>query len=223
MPPANLAAIAVEANNSYDQNVWYVDNGANALITSNAANLTNQASYEGDYTIQVGNSSGLVIKNTGNTTLKFDHSSFKLNNILHCRNALANILSINQSCLDNDYYFLQIGTDFCVNDNKTDCILLQRLVENRLYPFVGHKSFSNKMRYFTAKIGIKASLEHWHNWLGHPAKSILDCLCNYFSFFESLHKLDFCNSCQLGKTAKLSFVGSTRVSTKSLQLVHTHV
>ncbi|KAJ0018890.1 hypothetical protein Pint_11252 [Pistacia integerrima] len=95
LPPANLAAMAVEANNSYDQNVWYADSGANAHITSNVANLTNQASYEGVDTVQVGNGSCLVIKNTGNTTLKFTCSFFKLNNILHCPNASANRLSIN--------------------------------------------------------------------------------------------------------------------------------
>ncbi|KAJ0081185.1 hypothetical protein Patl1_10091 [Pistacia atlantica] len=95
LPPTDLAAMVVEANNSYEQNVWYANSGTNAHITANGANLTNQASYEGANTVQVCNSSGLVIKNTGNTTLKFTHSSFKLNNILHCPNASANLLSIN--------------------------------------------------------------------------------------------------------------------------------
>ncbi|KAJ0035239.1 hypothetical protein Pint_26024 [Pistacia integerrima] len=58
LPPADLAAMAVEANNSYDQNVWYADSGANAHISANRANLTNQASYEGANTVQVGNGSG---------------------------------------------------------------------------------------------------------------------------------------------------------------------
>ncbi|KAF5447125.1 hypothetical protein F2P56_032697 [Juglans regia] len=58
LPPADLAAMAVEANNSYDQNVWYADSGANAHITTNAANLTNQAFYEGANTVLVGNGSG---------------------------------------------------------------------------------------------------------------------------------------------------------------------
>lgn len=159
LPPADLAAMAAESHSSYDQNVWYADSGANAHITAHAANLTNQTSYEGADTVQVGNGSGLVIKNTGTSTLHFDHASFTLKHILHCPNASANLLSINQLCLDNDCYFVLTATDFYVKDNKTNRILLQGLVENGLYPFAGHQSSSNKMRCFTAKLGIQTSLE----------------------------------------------------------------
>lgn len=117
LPPTDLAAMAAETNNSYDQHVWYVDSGANAHITANAANLTNQESYEGADTVQVGNGSGLVVKHTRNSTLTFDHASFKLKNVFHCPNASTNLLSINQLCLDNDCYFVLTGTDFCVKDN----------------------------------------------------------------------------------------------------------
>jgi histone deacetylase 1/2 len=223
LPPADLAAIAAESHSSYDQNVWYADSGANAHITAHAANLTNQTSYEGADTVQVGNGSGLVIKNTGTSTLYFDHASFTLKHILHCPNASANLLSINQLCLDNDCYFVLTATNFYVKDNKTNRILLQGLVENGLYPFAGHQSSSNKMRCFTAKLGIQTSLETWHNRLGHPAKSTLNSLRHYLPVSNSSNKLDFCHSCQLGKATKLPFVDSTRYTTKPLQLIHTDV
>jgi hypothetical protein len=43
--------MASEVNNSYDQYVWYTNSGANAFITTNTTNLTNQKSYEADDTI----------------------------------------------------------------------------------------------------------------------------------------------------------------------------
>ena len=115
------------------------------------------------------------------------------------------------------------ATDFYVKDNKTDRILLQGLVENGLYPFAGHQSSSNKMRCFTAKLGIQTSLETWHNRLGHPAKSTLNSLRHYLPISNSSDKLDFCHSCQLGKATKLPFVDSTRYTTKPLQIIHIDV
>lgn len=100
-------------------------------------------------------------------------------------------------------------------------ILLQGMVENGLYPLVGHKSSSNNLRCLTTKLGIKTLLDHWHNRLGYPAKSTLGHLCPHLSFSKPSKQLSFCSSCQLGKATKLQFTDSTRQSTKLLQLVHT--
>lgn len=76
LPPSDLAAMAVDDNKSYAQQMWYVDSGANTHITSNVANLTFSQPYEGEETIMVGNGSCLMIQNIGITSLKTQHSNF---------------------------------------------------------------------------------------------------------------------------------------------------
>jgi hypothetical protein len=104
--------MVAEANATLDHEVWYLDSGANAHITSNASNLTHQNSYHDSDTVTVGNGSGLQILNTGSTTFNLGKSNFHLNNILHCPQAATNLISINQFCLDNNCYFILTATDF---------------------------------------------------------------------------------------------------------------
>jgi hypothetical protein len=156
-PSSKLAATAAEANNTFEQQTWYADSGANAHITANAANLTTLQPYDDHDTVEVGNGSGLIIKHTRFSTLHTNHNSFQLNKVFHCPQAATNLLSINQLCLDNDCYFILTGMDFCVKENKTDRLLLHGLVEDGLYPINGNKNFINKFRCLTSKLGTKAT------------------------------------------------------------------
>ena len=126
--------MATEANNTFEQHTWYADSGANAHITANVADLTTLQPYDGMDIVQVGNGSGLMIQNTGSSSLHTSHHSFHLNNVLYCPQAASNLLSINQFCLDNNCYFILTGTSFFIKENKTSRLLLQGLVENGLYP-----------------------------------------------------------------------------------------
>jgi len=200
--------MAAEVNNSYDQHVWYTDSGANAHITTNAGNLTKQQSYKGDDTLQVGNGSDLVVKQAWNSTLSFDHSSFKPTNVLYYPNTSAIFLSINQLFWIMIVILYQLILIFCVKENKMGRILLQGPIKNELYPFTGHKSFSNKPCCLTAMLWIKTSLGHWHNCLVHPAKPIFDPLRNYLSIFYPSRQISFRSSCQLGKATELPFADS---------------
>ena len=76
--------MAAEANNTFEQHTWYADSGANAHITANVADLTTLQPYDGMDTVQVGNGSGLMIQNTGSSSLHTSHNSFRLNNVLYC-------------------------------------------------------------------------------------------------------------------------------------------
>ncbi|KAF9684988.1 hypothetical protein SADUNF_Sadunf03G0007400 [Salix dunnii] len=191
-PPSELAAMAAESNNTFEQQTWYADNGANAHITANIANLTTLQPYDDHDTVEVGNGSGLIINNTGSTTLHTNHTSFQLNKIFHCPQAATNLLSINQLCLDNDCYFILTGMDFCVKENKTDRLLLHGLVEGGLYPINGTKNFINKFRCFTSTLGTKATSEQWHDRLGHPANSTLEYLSTFLQIKKSATKTSIC-------------------------------
>ena len=156
-------------------------------------------------TVQVGNSLGLMIQNIGSSSLNTSHNSFRLNNVLYYPQAASNLLSINQFCLDNNCYFILTGTTFFVKENKTRRLLLQGLVENGLYPINGNKSYANKFRCFTSKLGTKATRDQWHKHLNHPSNSTLV----YLSSLE--------------KAKTLPFSDSQRQSTRPLALIHTDV
>jgi hypothetical protein len=110
--------MAAEANNTFEQQTWYADSGANAHITANVANLTTLQPYDDLETVQVGNGSCLIIKNTGFSSLHTDHTSFQLNKVFHCPQATTNLLSINQLCLDNDCYFILTGIIFVLRRTR---------------------------------------------------------------------------------------------------------
>jgi hypothetical protein len=104
-----------------------------------------------------GNGSSLVIQNTSFSSINIVHDSFYLNKVFHYPQVVTNLLSINQIYQDNDCYFIIIGIDFYVKENKTRRLLLYRLVEDSLYPINGNKSYSNNFRCLASKLGTKAT------------------------------------------------------------------
>ena len=70
-------------NVRYDNQVWYMDSGANAHIISDASKIANQQPFREYDFVTVGNGSGLQIQNIGSSSFQFDHYSFHLNKILH--------------------------------------------------------------------------------------------------------------------------------------------
>jgi len=136
-PPQDLAAMMAKDNATLDHQVWYMNSGVNAHITSSATNLTHQNSCHDSSTVTVGNGSDLQILNTGSTTFNLGKSNFHLNNILHCPQAATNLIYINRFCLDNNCYFILTATDFIVKENLIGKILLRGVVDNELYPLAG--------------------------------------------------------------------------------------
>nr|CAN67565.1 hypothetical protein VITISV_020484 [Vitis vinifera] len=128
-------------------------------------------------------------------------------------------------CLDNNCYFIIAGFDFTVKENQTGKMLLHRQVENGLYPIGGSKSLQNKLLCLMATIGITTSMDHWHSRLGDSSKFVLESLARIksFSLSNSVNKLGFCSSCQLGKAKQLPFHELTRQSAVPLSLVHSDV
>ncbi|RVW93117.1 Retrovirus-related Pol polyprotein from transposon RE2 [Vitis vinifera] len=60
-PLQDLAAMVAETNATFDHQVWYMDSGANAHITSYATNLTHQQPFRESETVTVGNGSGRIL------------------------------------------------------------------------------------------------------------------------------------------------------------------
>jgi hypothetical protein len=221
----DLAAMVAEDNATLDHQVWYMDSGANAHITSSATNLTHQTSSHNSGTVTVGNGSGLQILNTGSTTFNLGKSNFHLNNILHCPRAATNLISINRFCLDNNCYFILTATDFLVKENLTGKILLRGVVDNGLYPLAGCQNSLQNLTCLSATVGVRATANTWHSRLGHHATFVFDNLFHSNKLYVSgpSNKVDFCSACQLGKAKKLPFPASSRQSSVPLALIHSDV
>jgi len=104
-PPTQLAAMVAQLNEGFETQDWLADSRANSHITADSSNIDNPQPFDGTDTVEVGNEAGLSIKHSGSSLVHSKTSSvpsFLLKNILHCQSALANLLSINKFCIDND-------------------------------------------------------------------------------------------------------------------------
>jgi hypothetical protein len=205
--------------------IRYADSGANNHVTNDIANLSLHEPYGGDELVVVGNGSGLSIQNTVSLNLHTPSSSFNLNCVFHCLTAVANLLSINQFCLDNDYFFILIGSQYFIKDNKTGKTLLEGRSEGGLYLIHINKNFVNKCRARVTLFGIKTSLDVWHARLGHPSSQMTKHVISFFQLplAGSLSVDHICSHCQLGKSKQLPFSNSTRVSSLPLEFIHSDV
>jgi histone deacetylase 1/2 len=69
---------------------------------------------------------------------------------------------------------------------------------------------------------MMASVDLWHQRLGHPHTATLSSLLSEFSIpcNRDTHSLQICESCQLGKHVRLPFNTSTSSSTFPFELLH---
>ena len=120
-PPSQLAALVARTHPATaapnEEDPWYADSGANNHVTAALGNLTLQEPFKGDDEVAIGNGTGLAIYNIGSSVLyssKYPFQQpFKLNHILHCPTAAANLLSIHKFCVDN----ILTDSNFFVKDN----------------------------------------------------------------------------------------------------------
>jgi transposase InsO family protein len=112
-----------------------------------------------------------------------------------------------------------------VKDLQTHAILLEGKSENGLYPLrLRRWSSKNKNPVFTAFFGLKTSISVWHLRIGHPSFVTFNRVIKAHSLPTSnvsFNKDQLCDSCLMGKSKKLPFFASERVSTTILELVHT--
>jgi hypothetical protein len=184
-------------------------------------NLTLQEPFQGDEEVAVGSGTSLSISNTGSSILYHSKISFKLNNILHCPTDVANLLSIEKFCVDNQCWFILTDSYFFVKENRTGQTLLQGPSRDGLYPILLSKE-ANKSRRFIAFIGISTSSVIWHRRLGHPAPHIINKLRQnaQLPILGAPSHQSLCESCQVAKSKCLPFTKSNNVSSAALEIIH---
>lgn len=70
--------MVAKSNVQFEHQVHYGDSGANAHITSDKQNLTQQMPFNEGETDTVGNGTGLLIKSIGSTSLQIGKTKFCL-------------------------------------------------------------------------------------------------------------------------------------------------
>jgi hypothetical protein len=230
-PPPQLQAMVAQSNSVYEDQEWYADSAANAHITHNLENLHIQQPFQSNDAVGVRNGTALAIAHSGSAILHSPHTKFKLQNVLHCPQAAANLVSIQRFCLDNECYFILTATHYYIIDLQTQTLLLEGKSENGMYPLRFGKKLQEGSKGFTALLEIKTNSLVWHYRLGHPSSEIVTRVIKEnklpLSSSSDLNKdstdvhLNVCASCQLGKAKKQPFQASNRVSESPLQLIHT--
>ncbi|RVW22302.1 Retrovirus-related Pol polyprotein from transposon RE1 [Vitis vinifera] len=125
------------------------DSGANQHITANLEHLTLQQPYTGQENVVVGNGQGLSIAHTDTTIFHTPEAKLNLKRVLHCPQASANLLSINQFCLDNNCLFILTG--YSSHQNGYRCLdpVTQKVIISR------HVVFNENT--FPAKDGLQST------------------------------------------------------------------
>lgn len=168
--------MTTQTNALYDEDQeWLADNGANAHITNELENLTVQQPFEGNEMVVVGNGARLKIDNAGATFFHNPNSSskFHLKNVLHCPNAFANLLSIQNFALIMIATLYSLHLIFFVKDNLTKATLLKNKSKNGLYPLLFKGNSHKSSHAFVALLGIRTSSLIWHFRLVHPANDVV--------------------------------------------------
>lgn len=220
--PSAMAAMQVtngpsSGQQSYHGTEWYPDTAATAHITNSQQNLQTAQSYHGHDSVMVADGNFLPITHIGSVPLQ-TNSGFSgiisLKDVLVCPNIDKYLLSVSKLTDDYPCEFTFDCDGVYVKDKLTKQILTQGTRLKDLY-VLDNSMFS---AFYTAR-QTAASADVWHRRLGHPSSEILQKLSSSLSIRINKSFTKICDSCQLGKSARLPFPSSVSVSSKPLERI----
>jgi hypothetical protein len=184
--------------------------------------------------VAVGNDIGLQIESNGSTLLHTSSFTFKLNNMLHCPQALTSLPPIQKFCLDNFCYFTLTSSHYFIKDLLSHATLLEERSENGLYPLWLGGNLHKGTKTFIAFIGIRTTSLVWHFRLRHPSLEIVNRIVKekLFLFLVMilrkqhllfLQKQKATIACQLGKSKRQPSHASSQVSFQPIKLIRSDI
>lgn len=200
---------------------WLLDSGASHHLTSDLANLSLHAPYNGGEEVQIGNGTGLAIQNTGSSLLPSNSRTLFLNNVLHVPDIARNLLSVNKLCTDNNVSVEFFPTKFQVKDLKSGAQMIKGNSRDGGYVWPG-RDLPKPIAFSTS---FKCPLSIWHSRLGHPSISVLKSVVSSSMLSNSNALSSFhCDACSINKSHKLPFSQtSSLLATKPLEIVYSDV
>jgi len=204
-------------------NSWFADSGATNHVTSDLSQLSIHTDYNGEDHFAVGNGQKLSIHHTGSSKLPCTTRPLHLNKILHVPSITKSLLSVSQFTKDNNV-FMEFHLSCCFVKDLQGKTLLRGSLDDGLYRLNGGRLpviSSSAPRTFVCS---RASLQAWHECLGHPHEQLLRRLVSSFNLPVSSNKMSsICGSCQLGKSHRLPLSSSSSRSLSPFDLVYSDV
>jgi histone deacetylase 1/2 len=165
--------------------------------------------------ITLGDGSTIPIYCVGHTTIPSPTKPLLLRDVLVAPALIKNLISVRQFTRDNlvsvefDYFGLS------VKDYLTKAEIARFNSSGDLYTIHGTSTVAQPS-------SMLASVELWHQRLGHPNTATMSSLLSDFSIpcNKDTHEPSTCESCQQGKHVRLPFSSSTSFSTFPFELLH---
>ncbi|KAH0633010.1 hypothetical protein KY284_035796 [Solanum tuberosum] len=225
-PQANLVTPSTNSMMSPSaivDNSWFADSGATNHVTSDLSQLSIHTDYNGEDQLAVGNGQKLSINHIGSSKLFCATRPLHLNKILHVPSITKSLLSVSQFTKDNNV-FMEFHPSCCFVKDPQGKILLRGSIDNGLYRFDGGGLPVISSSTPRAFVFSRASLQAWHERLGHPHEQLLRRLVSSFNLPVSSTKMPtVCGSCQLGKSHRLPLASSSSHSLFPFDLVYSDV
>lgn len=172
-----LQAASTSAPSAGSTSDWYLDSGATAHMTANPGTLHSLSPNSSPNQIVVGNGGRLPITHTGHGSLITTNSPLVLRNVLLSPSLITNLLSVRQLTRENpvSVEFDEFG--FSVKDIRTCQVIRRCDSTGDLYPVTPCGAPSSSPPF----AGV-ASVELWHQRLGHPGDDALRRVLHQFPF-----------------------------------------
>lgn len=196
----------------------YLDTGASAHMFNNPGNLRSIHPTSSSSQIVVGNGNLLPITHTGTGSIITSTSPIELRNVLLSPSLIKNLLSVRQLTRENPVSVEFDSFGFSIKDIRTGTAILRCDSDGDLY----HVSTGSPHASRRPFVGV-ASVDLWHQRLGHPAQAALRSLHSSFSFECSKSSPHTCHACRVGKNVRLPFEPSASRSFFPFQKLHLDV
>lgn len=182
-------------------------------MINDAGNLSYVKPYHGNDVIYVGDGNSIPITHTGDVNVITTTGNLKLKDVLVVPDLKKNLLSVGKFASDNHCSFEFTSSGFIIKDQN------QRMIAR------GHKKghlYTLEGDYQEALSAIRGGSPStvWHQRLGHPNKKILSLLKDKINVTQWVSKPAICVSCQMGKSCKLPFQSSNKISEFPLDKIH---
>lgn len=217
-PTANIAEAFNTSCNINDSNPsdWYLDTGASAHMATDAALLDSSASYAGSDHVTVGNGEILNISAVGSLRLP---SGLLLQDVLVVPGLTKNLLSVSKLTSDSPVSVSFDTHQLRIMNRDTGQIIATGRRSRGLYRLDSPLSALSVVHQNSR---LHASFDVWHNRLGHVAPATIKLLQKFghLSINSILPSPRLCNSCQLAKSTRLSYVANEKRAADILDVVH---
>ena len=193
---------------------WIFDSGASSHM-SNSRNMLSSCTSSPFSSIKVGDGSSIPINCVGQTTIPTQIKPLLLRDVLVAPNLITNLISVRKFTSDNlvSVEFDPFGLS--VKDFQTKTEIIRFNCSGDLYSLHGIPAPAEPS-------SMMASVNLWHQRLGHPHATTLSSILSEFSIpcNRDSHNPTVCESCQLGKHVRLPFSTSFSSSTFPFELLH---